>query len=172
MEKQTNLNAEAVYDLQQQLLSLQQAFQQEAHAKNIGLSLSVESELPVAFWDINRLRTHVFNTLLSEAIRNTPTSGKIVITARKLDIYSIIISISDPTLTQSGSDIGFSPRSPKVATESKHLHVLDNAVSCVLDHHGSLGFALSGTGFEIRLPLYELCLQQQAHLRTANHASV
>lgn len=161
-----NISASAIYNLCDELECVRDSFLKEALAKKIDLSLSIEEELPVAFWDIEGLRVHVFNNILSNAIRYTPVGGTISISVKLHDNYKIIIQISD---TGSGT--------PATVVESifRNYQKLDKnnnnscegglikALICIHAHKGTLGIVadpkFSGATFKTSIPLYDLCFQ-------------
>lgn len=57
-------------------------FEYEAGAKNIWLSLNIQTALPTVFWDIMRLRHHVFNNIISNALKFTPEGGSVTLSAQ------------------------------------------------------------------------------------------
>lgn len=143
-----SISPAAVYNLRQQLEYVRNVFSHEAHAKQIDFTLSIENDIPVIFCDIDSLRIHVFNTLLSNAIRDTPVGGKIAIVVTTPDDYTMVVKI-----TSSGDRISTSGNNDE----------LDNARFCVVAHKGSIctvdepGF--SGSACKIEIPLFATCIQ-------------
>lgn len=151
----------AVYNLRQHFESLRYAFHYEVLAKKIDLSLFIEEDMPVAYWDMDCLHTHVINSLVSNAILHTPVGGKIAMYVGKTDNYTMSIKISD-----SGPGIPSAERGSVCFKQSDKEHdgaALDKALFYVQAHKGKIctvdepGF--SGTTFKIELPLYTLCIQ-------------
>ncbi len=70
-------------DLADELLETARIFQYEAAAKNIRLTVDTSTPLPHVFWDMMRLRHHVFNNLISNALKFTPAGGTVTLSARQ-----------------------------------------------------------------------------------------
>ena len=64
-----------VDDLKGEISSSLEVFEIEAKAKSIQLALEVDEVLPKVYWDFNRIKLHVFNNLVSNALRFTPVGG-------------------------------------------------------------------------------------------------
>jgi signal transduction histidine kinase len=159
-EDHLSITPSAIYNLRQQLEYVRNVFSFEAHAKQIDITLTIENDIPVIFCDIDSLRIHVFNTLLSNAIRNTPVGGKIAIVVTTPDDYTMVMKISN-----SGggiSTLGNAP-APLKSDTSDNSNALHNARFCVLAHKGAIcaidepGF--SGSSFKIEIPLFAACMQ-------------
>lgn len=159
----------AVYNLREQLECARDTFSYEALAKQIELTISVEEDIPVVYWDIESLRIHAINNLLSNAIRHTPVGGKISMSIFKLNEGKLAIKISD-----SGLGIPASERESlfrrhiksekyRKLTGNKHGLGLYNAQLCAQAHRGSISVVdnadFSGATFQIELPLYSQCIQ-------------
>lgn len=158
----------AVYNLRQQLEYIRNVFSYEAHAKQIDITLSIENDIPVIYCDIDSLRMHVLNTILSNTIRDTPAGGKIAIFVTTPDDYTMAIKISNSGngIPSFDKDAIFRSRlksdkydDPSYDSDSG----LHNAQFCVLAHKGSIcvvdepGF--SGLTFKIEIPLFAACMQ-------------
>lgn len=68
-------------DLPGELAKVTATFCQEAAAKNIDLSLEIKSPLPPVLWDTDRIRLHVLNNIVSNALRFTPNGGRVLLAA-------------------------------------------------------------------------------------------
>lgn len=165
----TQIKPLAVYNLREELECSCDTFSYEALAKNIELSLFVEAEIPVVYWDIESLRLHAVNNILSNAIRHTPVGGKIAITVCKSAEDTLAIKISD-----SGLGIPSSERESifrRYLKSDKYRHLtgnkrgigLHNAQRCVQAHKGIISVVdeaeFSGATFKIELPLFSACIQ-------------
>ena len=161
------INLRAVYSFEQDLEYIRDTFSYEALAKNIDLSFSVPENVPVVFCDIDSLRIHVLNNILSNALHHTPAGGKIAIVVEIKDSQTLIIKISD-----TGPGI---PASERERVCRKHLKLdqfrntvcalgLYNAQQCVHAHKGKLSVidepGFSGATFKIEIPLHAGCIQK------------
>lgn len=146
-----NVQAAAIYDLAVQITQIKDSFMPQAQAKNIDLSLAIDREIPVAYWDMSSLRDEVLNVLLGKAISHTPAGGKIALSMHELDNYTMSIKISCSTANVNpGNNFALCG------------HDLNGALLCVLAHQGTMDLVQeteqSGATFEIKLPLYALCM--------------
>ena len=85
---------EVVEDLEEELIGIEKTFGCEAKAKGIDLSIVVESKLPIVRWDIKRLRYHVLNNLVSNALKFTPSGGRVVISAEAFN-ETVLLKVAD-----------------------------------------------------------------------------
>ncbi len=69
-------------DLAEELRETAKTFEYEAGAKNIRLSVDARLPLPIVFWDMIRLRHHVFNNIISNALKFTPAGGSVTLSAK------------------------------------------------------------------------------------------
>lgn len=165
----TQIKPCAVYNLSEQLEYARDTFSYEALAKKIELSISVEEDLPVVYWDIDSLRIHAINNLLSNALRHTPVGGKISLSIFRINDDRIAIRVAD-----SGLGVPTSERESlfrrhvksekyRKLTGNKHGMGLYNAQRCVQAHGGIIHIvenpAFSGATFQSELPLYSQCIQ-------------
>lgn len=159
----------AVFNLAEELECARDTFAYEALAKQITLTYTQSADIPVVYCDIERLRTHVINNLLSNAIRFTPVGGKIAMRVEKPDDSTMVIKISDSGLgiPQSERERVFRlfVRSEQYrnVTGSKRGVGLFNAQRCVAAHQGKISVVddaeFSGATFRIELPLFSACIQ-------------
>lgn len=70
-------------DIADELRETVKTFEYEAAAKNIRLMVDTPTPLPPVFWDIMRLRHHVFNNIISNALKFTPADGNVTLSARQ-----------------------------------------------------------------------------------------
>lgn len=161
------VNLRAVYRLQQELEHIRDTFSYEALAKNIDISISMPEDVPVVFCDIDSLRIHVLNNILSNAMHHTPTGGRIVLSVEIKDNQKLIIKVSD-------TGLGI-PASERESVFRKHLRFdqfrntvsglgLFNAQQSVRAHNGKISVIdepnFSGATFKIEIPLYAGCIQK------------
>lgn len=166
------VNLGVVFSFQRELEYIRDTFSYEAMAKNIGISISISMPevFPVLFCDINSLRIHVINNILSNAIHHTPIGGKIAIFAEIKDCQTLILKISD-----TGLGIPVSEREGVFRKHSRLDHFrntisglgLYNAQQCVRAHNGTISVidepGFSGATFKIEIPLYVECKKVTAH---------
>ncbi|MBI3479832.1 MAG: HAMP domain-containing histidine kinase [Nitrosomonadales bacterium] len=172
-----NVNLRAVYNLQEELEYLRDTFAYEALAKSIDISISVSDDVPVIFCDINSLRIHTLNNILSNALQHTPAGGQIAIRAKCKDSQTLEITISD-----TGAGL---PASERERVFRKHLKLdpfrnsssgmgLYNAQQCVQAHNGKISLVdepdFSGATFKIEIPLHAGCIQPVTAKSSANEA--
>ncbi|MBI5637720.1 MAG: HAMP domain-containing histidine kinase [Nitrospinae bacterium] len=72
-------------DLAGELRETAKTFEYEAGAKNIRLSVDTRTPLPPVFWDMMRLRHHVFNNIISNALKFTPAGGSVTLSVEQRD---------------------------------------------------------------------------------------
>ncbi|MBS1258107.1 MAG: Non-motile and phage-resistance protein [Candidatus Scalindua arabica] len=85
---------ELIEDLAKELIGIEKTFGCEAKAKEIDLSVVIKSHLPVVRWDMKRLRYHVLNNLVSNALKFTPSGGHIVISAEAFE-KTVLLKVTD-----------------------------------------------------------------------------
>jgi signal transduction histidine kinase len=83
-----------VNDLKEEVEEILKTFYLEARSKNVKLEIEIPEPVSRVYWDIEKLRLHVFNNIISNALRFTPTGGKIKISAKSIG-ETIRISIED-----------------------------------------------------------------------------
>jgi len=67
-----------VDNLKNAISSSLEVFEFQAQAKSIQMHLVAEDYVPRVYWDFNRIKLHVLNNILSNALRFTPKGGLIV----------------------------------------------------------------------------------------------
>ena len=158
------IKASAVYNLRHEIERIHAAFLNEAQAKQIDLSIVFTGDIPVVYWDMDSLRSHVFSNILSRSISNTPIGGKIEICVKKLDDYTMLIKISDSGQHISKNEMENIFHNPKI-----HDHPINNndvglksALLCIEAHKGMLSIvdepSFTGATFKIEIPSYSLCI--------------
>ena len=87
----------SIPDINIEFREIVEKFSIEASAKNISIELICEQFLIEANWDMENLRLHVFNNLISNSLKFTPAGGIIRITIAKQDkLAQITIEDSGP----------------------------------------------------------------------------
>lgn len=163
------INPLAVYNLRQEFECTRDTFSHKASTKRIDLSLFIADDIPVVYWDIGSLRTHVLNNILSNAIFYTPVGGKVAIHVEKSDDYKMSIKISDSgpgiRATERKNVLGKPPELDKNSNVigNKRVGGLCHAQLCVQAHKGNISIVdepgFSGATFKIEIPSYILCMQ-------------
>jgi len=135
-------------------------FKYQVKIKNIDFQADIPNDLPVVFWDIDKIQYHVLNNIISNAIKFTPANGNILLSVENKK-SEIIIKIKDD-----GDGI---PKDKRKSIFQKYETLdnqkilkgsglgLYNAYCFVQRHQGSIkvidGLNNTGVGFKIRLPI-------------------
>jgi signal transduction histidine kinase len=140
-------------------------FEFEAKAKSIRIHLIFEKNLPDVKWDMNKIRLHVLNNIISNALRFTPIGGYITIrTSHKDGWVSIQIQDNGPGIKLAEVDSIFnlfysSNYSIEKRSGDGHGYGLYNARLFVESHSGRIfventsGAGGTGAKFTILLPV-------------------
>ncbi len=88
------IEPEWVPNLSDELMEVKNTFHCEAKAKGIFLSLEIPGPLPPVRWDMSRIRYHVLNNLVSNALKFTPEGGSIMINA-KSSTDTVLLKVID-----------------------------------------------------------------------------
>lgn len=89
-----SVEPEWVSGLEKEFRETLRTFEYEAKAKGIELSLELKSHLPAVRWDITKLRYHVLNNLVSNALKFTPPGGRITLGVQAADEI-VVIKVKD-----------------------------------------------------------------------------
>jgi len=85
---------ESVFNIEKELAEAVNTFRYEAEAKNIEMVIEVDNSLPVVRWDMRRLKLHALNNLISNALKFSPSGGKIVVSG-ETDGNMIVLKVED-----------------------------------------------------------------------------
>ncbi len=151
-----------VDDIEDELLKTISTFEFEARAKNIRLDLDIKRPLPSVVWDIERLRLHSFNNIISNALKFTPQGGEIalLVSAREENI-EITLSDTGPGIPETELEAIFH-RYEQVDLKSSRVFNgaglgLSNAKLFIERHKGTIKAGnrkdCSGAVFSIVLPI-------------------
>ena len=141
----------AVYNLHSCFQSIRDFFAADAAGRDITLSLEMDADISVAYWDMHSLRQLVLNRLLLDAIANAEAGGKVLLRIEKSDKYKVAIRVEN-----SGAAIPLAQQEQLLSSPSGSLH---QARLCVQAHRGTIDLACDRAAVSIELPLYALCIQ-------------
>jgi serine phosphatase RsbU (regulator of sigma subunit) len=133
-----------VSDLNSQFKDILQTFTLEAKAKNISLQLWMEGAFPEVLWDMERLRLHAFNNIISNALKFTPEGGVIRISVqRKAEAIKIVMEDSGSGIPATCQDVIFQPYSQvngnfNARNRQGHGLGLYNAWRFIASHGGTI----------------------------------
>lgn len=152
-----------VYDMQGEMLKVLAAFSTVSLMKNVQLELDVDPNIPHVVWDMDKLRIHVINNVVSNALRHSPSGSRVLI--RVVDagrgIVTIRISDSGPGIPMAERKQVFQKcwhdRAAKADGTCGRMGLgLFNAMLVVRAHGGSITVvddpSSSGATFQIELP--------------------
>lgn len=151
------IKPQAVYNLHSYLEHLRNKMHHLAQTKHIELSLGIEENLPVAFFDVDSLCSQVFNKLLSNALINTQAGGRIALRAEKSSDYTMTFRISASNKYPSER------RNVFFRSSESDNEEMQNALGCIAAHRGTIEIShnpkFSSADCKIEIPLYALCMQ-------------
>ncbi len=84
-----------IHDMQGEMLKVLTAFSSISAMKNIRLELDVDPNIPHVVWDMDKLRIHVINNVVSNALRHSPSGGRVLIRVADTGHDTVTIRISD-----------------------------------------------------------------------------
>lgn len=151
---------EEVTNLSEHFKDIVSTFKFEVKQKNIDLKLDISKKLPTVNWDIIKLHYHVFNNIISNALKFTNHNGKILISVKSEKDF-VHISFKD-------DGIGIEKKKIKNIFQKFETHNnqkkykgnglgLYNAHNFIIQHKGTIkatkGLDNKGIGFLIQLPI-------------------
>jgi signal transduction histidine kinase len=157
----------AIDDLVNEIEQALYVFEVEARAKSVQFQFLYDDDLPIVHWDMEKLRLHVFNNVISNALRFTPMGGRIKVSVKASNGW-VTIQIQDngPGINTKEINSIFEQFKDPLAigdlSKSRSLggngYGLQNAKLFVESHHGKI-FAenvnnsyTTGSRFTILLP--------------------
>jgi signal transduction histidine kinase len=149
-----------VENLNECLDIIKDTFKYQMKIKNINFNTDIDKDLPNVFWDMDKIKYHVINNIISNAIKFTPENGQIDMIVKSKD-ENIIIKILDNGVgidKEKRDDIftKYSTCNDKKIFKGTGLG-LYNAHCFVTMHDGKIdvidGVDGKGIGFEITIPL-------------------
>ncbi len=149
-----------ITDLKTYFYEIQETFKYQMKIKNIDFKVDMPNILPEVFWDIDKIKYHVINNIISNALKFTDERGKISLSV-SADTDFVIIKIKD-------NGIGIAKEKQNTIFQKYDTHKnqkvfkgtglgLYNA-NCFVDMHGGSieitnGIDDKGIGFKIILPI-------------------
>lgn len=144
------IEPECVFNIERELAETVNTFRYEAEAKSIKIIIEVKNPLPVVRWDMKRLRAHALNNLISNALKFSPSGGRILISA-ETDGNMVLLKVEDdgPGIPQGEKERIFQ-RFEQVELKSTRVFKgaglgLHNA-RMIVERHGGNIYALDATG--------------------------
>ncbi len=94
-----------IENLAEKIEQIKSTFEHQTKARKITFTVKVASPMPAVRWDYFRLRNHVLNNVVSNAMKFTPHGGKVELCVTTLPGF-VVIKISDtgPGIPQSEED--------------------------------------------------------------------
>ncbi len=156
------INPVEITDIDIEFHKLYGTFSHECLTKKITFNIQIEEVMPKLIWDMDKLRIHVFNNIISNAIRFTPENGRIDLNVRPVTVgVEIIISDTGPGIPEEIWGRVFHQYEQYPTAESKRLFStsglgLFNANYFTRQHGGSVQLIEPAQGmgatFKIQLP--------------------
>jgi signal transduction histidine kinase len=149
-----------VNNLKEHFEDIVDTFKFESKIKDIKVSLKIKDNLPIVYWDMDKIHYHVINNIISNSLKFTPHKGKIVISISE-DKSDIVIHVMD-------NGIGMDKNKRRTIFDKYDTHEdkkvfkgtglgLYNAYNFVTQHNGNIevtdGLKGKGIGFKITLPI-------------------
>jgi len=155
----SDVTFESVTKVEKYFQEIYDTFKFQTKIKNIDFKLEIKDDLPIVYWDIDKIHYHVINNIISNSIKFTPNGGKIYFKVYTQD-QNIIITIKD-----NGVGIGKKDQKEIFSKYKTHNNQkkykgkglgLFNAHHFVKEHGGDIelidGLDKKGVGFKITLP--------------------
>lgn len=142
-----------------------ESFRPEALRADIQLQVDVAARLPPVYWDTLKIRFHVIDNLLTNALKFVQSGGRVVLSARQ-EGESIVIAVADngPGIPSAERESLFHPvERPEITTERAYRCTrigLYSASLFVQQHGGEItiedGLDGCGVTFQVSLPINPL----------------
>jgi len=102
-------------EIENEFQKLKTTFRHEFFTKKINFAIHIHGQLPHLTWDMPKLRLHVFNNIISNAIRFTPLHGTINVHIKNKNSHiQIIITDSGEGILKEHWDSVFLPYEPAI----------------------------------------------------------
>jgi len=152
-----------VYDMHGEMLKVLTAFSTVSMIKQVRIELDVDPNIPHVVWDMDKLRIHVINNVVSNALRHSPAGGRVLIRVADAGRGMVTIRISDagPGISPAHRELVFQKCWHDMAAKTDgHCGRMGlglfNAMLVVKAHGGSIAvvddYGSSGATFQIDLP--------------------
>ena len=173
-----HMSPRRVYDMHGEMLKVLAAFSTVSMMKEVRIELDVDPNIPHVVWDMDKLRIHVINNVVSNALRHSPAGGRVLIRVAddRRGMVTIRISDTGPGISPTDRERVFQKCWHGVAAKTDGLCSrrglgLFNAMLVVRAHGGSIAVvddhASSGATFQIDLP-YVGVVVSHAHAVESN----
>ena len=161
-DNQALVEPKLITNLTYQLREYTKSFKYEMYSKDIKFKTYIQRNLPKVSWDLKRVKNHILNNIITNAIKFIPKNGTIKISAFE-DVDDIVIVIED-----SGAGIPLKERknifekrkklNSKIIRTNKSFGLgLYNASYFTKLHNGIISVTdssfKSGVAFVVRLPI-------------------
>lgn len=166
---------EWVADISKELSEIKKTFEHETSSKRIRFTVEILSPLPKVRWDMNRLRYHVLNNLISNSLKFTPAGGRVTLSA-ELVFERVLLRVKDtgPGIPPGERDKIFH-RFEQMELKTKRVFNsaglgLHNASLFVIQHGGRISMdnsTNSGASFLIELPIDALVKKEDLKKKAA-----
>jgi len=81
-------------DIPRMLYETRKTFECQAKTREIHIDIKADDSLPSVCWDMDRLRNHVLNNLISNSLKFTPLGGKVTLSAQA-DSSHVLLNVKD-----------------------------------------------------------------------------
>ncbi|MEA1916974.1 MAG: HAMP domain-containing sensor histidine kinase [Campylobacterota bacterium] len=153
-----------VCNLKEHFSEIANTFKYEMKVKEINFQAKIAKNIPSVYWDIDKLRYHAFNNIISNAIKFTDKGGNIVLKVKEYEGTHISVSIKDdgvgiPKEKRASIFEKYDTHDDKKVFKGTGLG-LYNAYNFINKHNGNIvatkGIDGKGTGFNILLPIHNI----------------
>jgi len=90
-----SLTLHKVQDIKVELHKVVTAFSPVAELKGVTINIKLPESLPTVYWDMDKLRLHVINNIVTNALRHTPAGGEVTIEVESSVYGMVSILIAD-----------------------------------------------------------------------------